>query len=134
MAVHFNRQESAEPLGKRRWAIPEGFIPESSTGPQPQMTSHGTLCVLNTSSEPARLELRIFFSDREPAGPYRAEVGPQRTLHLRFNELEDPEPIPRGVDFASVLEASIPVVVQHTRLDSRQSENALMTTMAFGGD
>jgi hypothetical protein len=25
-------------------------------------------------------------------------------------------------------------VVQHTRLDSRQAENALMTTIAFAGD
>jgi hypothetical protein len=25
-------------------------------------------------------------------------------------------------------------VVQHTRLDSRQAENALLTTMAFPGD
>jgi hypothetical protein len=30
-----------------------------------------------------------------------------------------------------VIESDVPVVVQHTRLDSRQAENALMTTMAF---
>jgi hypothetical protein len=30
-----------------------------------------------------------------------------------------------------VIESDVPIVVQHTRLDSRQSENALMTTMAF---
>jgi hypothetical protein len=30
-----------------------------------------------------------------------------------------------------VIESDVPVVVQHTRLDSRQAENALMTTIAF---
>jgi hypothetical protein len=30
-----------------------------------------------------------------------------------------------------VLEASVPIVVQHTRLDSRQAENALITTIAY---
>ena len=34
-------------------------------------------------------------------------------------------------DYASVIESDVPIVVQHTRLDSRQSENALLTTMAF---
>jgi len=28
----------------------------------------------------------------------------------------------------------VAVVVQHTRLDSRQAENALMTTIAFAAD
>ena len=55
-----------------------------------------------------------------------------RTLHLRFDELRDPEPIPRGTDFSSVIEADVPIVVQHTRLDSRTSEIALMTTSAYG--
>lgn len=48
--------------------------------------------------------------------------------------LDDPEPIPRDTDFASVVEADVPIVVQHTRLDSRQSENALLSTIAFPGD
>jgi hypothetical protein len=43
----------------------------------------------------------------------------------------DPAPLPRGTDFASVIRSDRPVVVQHTRLDSRQAENALMTTMAY---
>jgi hypothetical protein len=43
----------------------------------------------------------------------------------------DPEPIPRGTDFATVNEIDVEVVVQHTRLDSRQAENALLSTIAF---
>ncbi|HSO42067.1 MAG TPA: sensory rhodopsin transducer [Rhodospirillales bacterium] len=31
------------------------------------------------------------------------------------------------------MESNVPIVVQHTRLDSRQSALALMTTMAFAG-
>ena len=33
--------------------------------------------------------------------------------------------------YASVVESDVPIVVQHTRLDSRQAENALMTTIAY---
>ena len=56
----------------------------------------------------------------------------RRTKHLRFNELSDPEPIPTDTDYASVIESDVPIVVQHTRLDSRQEANALLSTIAYG--
>ena len=124
----------SEPMGKRRWAIAEGFIPSWSNGPEPQMTSHETACLLNTDDEDAHVEITAYFSDREPAGPYKVTVPARRTLHLRFNELEDPEPIPQDTDYASVIESDVPIVVQHTRLDSRQAENALLSTIAYASN
>jgi hypothetical protein len=124
----------SEPIGSKRWVIAEGYIPETSTGPAPTMTSHETACILNTGDRDAHVRITVFFADRDPAGPYRIVVPARRTRHLRFNDLRDPEPIPRGTDYASVLESDEPVVVQHTRLDSRQAENALMTTMAYAAE
>ena len=121
------------PIGHLRWAIPEGFIPGSSHGPQPQMLSHETACILNASDHEANVTIMIYFRDREPAGPYRLVVPARRTLHLRFNNLTDPEPVPLDTDYSSVIESDVPIVVQHTRLDSRQAENALLSTMAFPG-
>ncbi len=124
----------AAPIGHKRWAIAEGYIPGWSNGPEPQFTSHESACLLNASDEEAHVEITIFFSDREPAGPYRMAVAPQRTKHVRFNELEDPEPIPKDTDYASVIESDVPIVVQHTRLDSRQAENALLSTIAYASN
>ncbi len=124
----------SQPIGQRRWAIAEGYIPGRSTGPEPQMTSHETACLLNTTDQDAHVAITIYFADREPAGPYRVTVPARRTRHLRFNELDDPEPIPRDTDYASVIESDVPIVVQHTRLDSRQAENALLSTIAYAGD
>jgi len=121
-------------IGRRRWAIAEGYIPKGSHGPAPSMTSHETVCVLNASDQEARIEITIFYADRDPVGPYRVAIPPRRTKHVRFNDLTDPEPIPHGTDFASIIESATPVVVQHTRLDSRQAENALMTTIAFAAE
>jgi hypothetical protein len=95
------------------------------------MTSHETVCLLNTSDQEAHVEITIYYSDREPVGPYRLTVPPRRTRHVRFNELRDPEVIPRGTDFSSVILSNVPVVAQHTRLDSRQAENALLSTIAY---
>lgn len=118
-------------IGCKRWAIAEGFIPSWSHGPEPLFTSHETACILNASDRDAHLTITIFFSDREPAGPYQVTVPARRTRHVRFNNLADPEPIPKDTDYASLIESDVPVVVQHTRLDSRQAENALVSTMAF---
>lgn len=96
------------------------------------MTSHETACLLNVGDQDARVEITLFFSDREPVGPYRVVVPARRTLHLRFNDLADPEPAPRDTDYASLIESDVPIVVQHTRLDSRQAENALLSTIAYG--
>src|SRR4051794_40579130 len=122
------------PIGHRRWAIAEGYIPGWSNGLEPQFTSHETACLLNASNEEAHVEITIFFSDREPAGPYRVTVQARRTQHLRFNELKDPEPIPADTEYASVIESDVPIVVQHTRLDSRQAENALLSTIAYASN
>ncbi len=121
-------------IGRRRWAIAEGYIPGWSNGPEPQFTSHETACLLNTSDEEAHVEITVYFSGREPAGPYHVTVPARRTMHVRFNDLKDPEPIPADTDYASMIESDVPIVVQHTRLDSRQAENALLSTIAYAGN
>ncbi len=124
-------QDDTSVLGRRTWVIAEGYIPGDSNGPAPSMTSHETACILNPHDEEARLEITLYFHDREPLGPYRVAVPPRRTTHLRFNDLSDPQPVPRDTDYASVIRSSMPVVVQHTRLDSRQPPHALLSTVAW---
>jgi hypothetical protein len=95
------------------------------------MTSHETICLLNASEKEAHVRVTIYYADRDPVGPYHIEVSARRTKHVRFNDLTDPAPIPLGTNYASTIEADVPIVVQHTRLDSRQDANALLSTIAF---
>lgn len=118
-------------IGRRRWAIADGYIPAWSRGPEPEMESHESLSILNASDSEAHVEAMVFFADRDPIGPFRLVVPPQRTRHIRLNDLDDPAAIPKGVGYSCVIQSDIPVVVQHTRLDSRQAQNALVTTIAF---
>src|SRR5690242_18643296 len=122
---------TAEPveIGRRVWAIAEGYIPSYGNGPEPQFTSHETACLLNAGADEAHVEITVFFADRDPLGPYRVTVPPRRTLHQRFNDLEPA--IPRDTDYASVIVSDVPIVVQHSRLDSRQDANALLSTVAY---
>ncbi len=122
---------SAQPIGRKVWVIPEGYIPPESAFDTRELESHETACLLNAGDREAHVEITVYFSDREPAGPYRVVVPPRRTRHLRFNDLRDPEPVPRGTDYSSVIASDEPIVVQHTRLDSRRAEIALLSTVAF---
>jgi hypothetical protein len=121
-------------IGRMLWAIPEGYLPSSSTSSDRTLVSHEVACILNASDRPANVAITLFFADREPVGPYLIGVPARRTLHLRFNDLTDPAPVPRDTDYSSVFRSDVPIVVQHTRLDSRKAELALLSTLAFGQD
>jgi len=122
-----------EAIGRRRWAIPEGYIPSQSVSQDRALLSHETACILNAGDKDANVTLTVFFANREPV-VYKVKVPARRTLHLRFNDLKDPEPVPLDTDYSSVFESDIPIVVQHTRLDSRRAEISLLSTIAYAQD
>jgi hypothetical protein len=124
-------EEISPMIGATTWVIGDGWIPPTSTGPEPDMASHESACMLNANDQPADVEILLYFADRDPAGPYRLQIPARRVRHQRFNDLTDPEPVPVATDYSVLIRSTVPIVVQHTRLDSRQAENALMSTIAF---
>lgn len=117
--------------GHRTWAIPEGYIPGRSVSQARDLVSHEAACVLNVTDDPASIEITLYFEDREPVGPYRLSVGARRTRHVRFNDLSEPQRVPRDTPYSSVIRSDVPILVQHTRLDSRDPHIALLSTMAM---
>jgi hypothetical protein len=118
-------------IGKKVWVIAEGFIPADDETKDPRFISHETACILNPNKEDAEIEITIYYTDKDPVGPYKITLSGERSTHLRFNDLKEPAEIPRDTDFSSIIRSSVPVVVQHTRLDSRRPDIALLSTMAF---
>jgi hypothetical protein len=121
-------------VGSRVWAVPAGRIPPHTTGPEPEFTSRDELCILNATGEEASLQITIFYTDRDPVGPYTLTVGARRVRHVRFNDLIDPEAIPMATDYAALIESSVPIVVQHVRLDSRRAEDSMFGSLGFTGE
>lgn len=115
--------------GEKVWYIPDSYIPEVSSG---SLTSHESVCVLNCSSEDALLRFTIFFEDREPIEDIMHVVPGRRTKHIRTSSLmKEGQTIPTGVPYAIEVVSDVPVVVQYSRLDATQAENALMSVMAY---
>ena len=120
--------------GRKIWAIAGGNIPFGSTGEEPDLTSRDELSILNASKRDAEVTITIYYSDRDPVAPYKVTVGAQRVRVIRFNDLIDPQPLPLAVPYAALIESTRRVIVQFTRHDTRQAENALISMMAFPVD
>lgn len=121
-----------DPIGDTHWEVPGGFVPLDSSGPEPAMVSRDELCLLNAGEEMARLEITLHYADGHEAGPYPLTVAPERVRHVRVNDLIDPYAPPLGEAYGAVVESNVPIVVQLTRQDTRQTENATLSTIAYG--
>ena len=80
----FSQPKEAGVIGRRIWAIAEGYIPGRSFSEARDLISHEAVCILNANDLMASIELTLYFENREPAGPYRLSVGPGRTRHFRL--------------------------------------------------
>ncbi|WP_226667849.1 sensory rhodopsin transducer [Metabacillus litoralis] len=115
--------------GEMHWIIPDGFIPPLSSGEQ---LSHESICILNLNEHEAKLSISIYFEDRKPIEKIPVTVQGKRSNHLRTSSLElNGDSIPVGVPYSIEVESDIPIIVQYSRLDSTQSQLALMSTMGY---
>lgn len=117
--------------GKPRWFVPDGYLPaESSRG----VESHEAACLLNVSGEDAHVAFTFYFEDREPIGPVELMVKARRTWHVRLDDPEilDGVELPRGVPYAYSVTSDVPIVLQHSRLDTSAGGYTLFTTLAYG--
>ena len=119
--------------GKRHWFVPDAYLPDA--GPLPDgSVSHEAACLLNVGDEEARVTLTFYFEDRDPLGPVELRLAARRTWHVR---LDDPGQLgglelPRGVPYAYAAESDVPVVLQHSRLDTSAGGYTLFTSIAYG--
>jgi hypothetical protein len=118
--------------GHRRWYIPDCYLPEDSSD-KGAFVSHESCCILNAGSDDARCRLTLYFEDRDPVRDIGVTVGAERCWHVRFDRLEEiaGAAIPRDVPYGLGIESDRPVVVQHSRLDSRLGNIAYMTVMGY---
>ena len=117
--------------GRLRWYVPDAYLPSESSHGVP---SHESACLLNTGARNARVRFTFFFEDREPLGPVELVLEARRTRHVR---LDDPDALggvelPRGVAYAYTVESDVPVVLQHSRLDTSAGAYTLFTTIGYG--
>ena len=51
-----------EVIGRKHWAIAEGYIPSQSSFAEPTLISHETACILNASDTAAHVRVTVSFN------------------------------------------------------------------------
>lgn len=128
--------ETDKPIGRTCWVVPDGCIPqimEHDRDNRSGYLSHECACILNAGPRDARIELTIYFEDRDPKTVEGILVPARRSLHLRMDRLaeQDRPLIPRNAPYSLILRSSEPVFVQMSRLDTTQPNMAFLSTMAY---
>lgn len=117
-------------FGKKQWLIADGYMSDTKNG---DFVSHEAVCVLNLSNETAKINISVYFEDRELLKGFVAECQSERTNHIRLDKIEnnDGVKIQQEVPYALLIESNVPIVCQHSRMDVSQAAMPLMTTIAY---
>lgn len=120
--------------GYKKWVIPGGYIPFRSTGREPELLSQDKIAILNLNKEPVNVKLTVFYEEEEPVEGYLIEVEGERVRKFRVNDLINPFPVILEKNYSLVVEASETVVVQYLKMNTGQTNLAMMGSLAFGID
>ena len=117
--------------GKCIWLVADCYWPEITT--PGHYVSREAICVLNTGNADADINITLYFEDREPMCGFSAKVAARRTSHIRMDKLVNAkgEQVPMGVPYAALVESTVPVVCQYSRIDTTQVNETFGTTMMF---
>ncbi len=104
-------------IGKKIWIFGDGDLPPQGSE---EPFGHEALMVVNCTGEDARLELTVYFEDRDPVEGVVLAVPAKRVRCFRLDAPvgEQPFKIPFG-QYALMVRSSVPVVANFGRLDRR---------------
>ncbi len=79
-----DQRQGADPCLRSATAagpLPKAIFRAAAFSQDHALVSHEACCLLNAGSEDAKVEITLYFTDREPVGPYKVTLGARRTLH-----------------------------------------------------
>lgn len=118
--------------GAKTWFIPDGYLPTPVTD-DPAWKSHEAICILNVTEDDAEILLNFYFANEDPIENVKIVVPAKRCYHVR---LDDPTQlggyqVPFDTPYGARIIATVPVVVQYSRMYNTPHNISLMTTMAY---
>ena len=117
-----------ENKGNKIFVIPDMCTPAASTGEVP---SHECISVLNLNDVDCELTLKLYYTDKDPVicKPYICPA--QRSTHipLFFFKTQDGEDANVTVPYSGIIECSVPVYAQYSRVVTAQPEYSITSMM-----
>ena len=116
-------------LGRTTWAFPDGDLPAPG---EKEPYGHESLVLFNPNARPAKVQIAVYFDNRDPERGLLVAVDAERVRCVRLDQpLGEREfRIPYG-QYALLVESDEPIVAQIGRMDVRQPNLAYYTVMGF---
>lgn len=117
-------------LGKKRWIIPDCELPPEGEG---ELKGHESVIIVNDSTKTARVNVKLYFTDKEYYDKITWVIEPKRVKCFRMNNVKDTcgYVVAKETQYAIKLTSNVKIVVQYGRLDNRQTNLAYYTTLAY---
>lgn len=119
-----------EGFGKKMWIIPYCELPEEGEG---VLIGHESVIVVNDNDFDVKIDVTLYFADRECYEGIVWTVGAKKVRCFRMNNVSDMcgFVVPFETQYAMKLASSGNIVVQYGRLDNRQMNLAYYTTLGY---
>ena len=119
-----------ECFGKKMWIIPDCELPEEGEG---VLIGHESVIVVNDNDFDVKIDVTLYFADRECYEGIVWTVGAKKVRCFRMNNVSDMcgFVVPFETQYAMKLASSGNIVVQYGRLDNRQMNLAYYTTLGY---
>ena len=117
-------------IGKKTWIIPDCELPQEGEG---VAKGHESVIIVNDSDVDAKIDVSIYFTDKEPHTGIVWEVGAKRVKCFRMNNIDHMGgfKVPFETQYAMKVSSNTPIVLQYGRLDNTQANLAFYTTLGY---
>jgi hypothetical protein len=117
-------------IGKKEWIIPDCELPQEGEG---VAKGHESVIIVNDSDVDAKIDVSIYFTDKEPHTGIVWEVGAKRVKCFRMNNIDHMcgFKVPFETQYAMKVSSNTPIVLQYGRLDNTQANLAFYTTLGY---
>ena len=117
-------------IGKKEWIIPDCELPHEGEG---VAKGHESVIIVNDTDTDAKIDVSIYFTDKEPHTGIVWEVGAKRVKCFRMNRPDHMSgyEVPYETQYAMKISSNTPIVLQYGRLDNTQANLAFYTTLGY---
>lgn len=117
--------------GKKSWFIVDGYRPPELKGGDPNYLGHESIMILNCNEEAARIEIDVYYSDREPDLALTYLAPARRISAFRTDDRAVFGDVRLGIgeQYSLRISSDVDVIVQYGRLDINQDNMAYLAVM-----
>ncbi|MDK2906342.1 MAG: hypothetical protein PWQ66_303 [Petrotoga sp.] len=116
-------------LGKYVWFLVDGELPEPGND---EVKGHEALCILNPNKKEAKINITVYFKDKEPVRDIQIRIGAERMMDIHINDPKEMGgyKMPVMVPYSLKIESDVKIIVQHSRLIT-EHRYPIFSTIAY---